>query len=292
MRLWIKWFVKIISFCAWIVPQSVRWSFGVFLAWLWFDVLRLRRYTILRNLTIAFPDWSAEKKYEIARKSMRYLCYSLPEFLVLPMLSKADIGKKIFFHGEENYEAALKKKKGVLMLSLHIGNGDMGISSIAMKGIPAHLITKKFSNQIANEIWFGIRGAQGAQFIDPHGSKIAFEILAACRKNESIVFVIDQFMGKPFGIETTFFGKKTGTAKGLALFASRTGAPVIPVYTYRDEKLNTHVVFEPEVFVEKIEDRELQIQVMTQKFNDKVQELVIRHPEQWMWVHRRWKLFK
>ena len=292
MRLWTKWFVKAISFSVWLIPLRLRWGIGVFLAWLWFDVLRLRRYTVMRNLQIAFPQWPDEKKYEVARKSMRYLCYTLPEFLALPMLSKKDIGKKIFYHGEENYEKALTKRKGVLMLSLHIGNGDMGISSIAMKGIPAHLITKKFSNKIANEIWFGIRGSQGAQFIDPHGAKIAFEILTACKKNESVVFVIDQFMGKPYGIETTFFGKKTGTAKGLALFASRTEAPVIPVYTYRDDQLNTHVVFEPEIPMIENEDRDLQIQQMTQIYNNKVQELVERHPEQWMWVHRRWKRFK
>jgi KDO2-lipid IV(A) lauroyltransferase len=270
----------------------VNWWLGCFLAWLWFDVLRLRRYTVLRNLTIAFPQMSPEDKYKIARKSMRYLCYGFPEILTLPMLTKKDIGKKVFFHGFENYEQALSKKKGVLILSLHLGNGDIGISYFAMKGNNSHLISKKFSNKIINDIWFAIRGAQGVRFIDPHGPKIAFEILAACRKNEGVVFVIDQFMGRPFGIESTFFGKKTGTAYGLALFASRTGAPVVPMYTYRDEKLNTHVVCEPEIPLENIEDRDLQTRVMTQKYNDKVQELVGRHPEQWMWVHRRWKRWR
>jgi KDO2-lipid IV(A) lauroyltransferase len=262
------------------------------LAWLWFDVLRLRRYTLLRNLTIAFPEWPAEKKYQTARQSLRYLCYSFPEFLTLPMLSKKCIGRSIFFHGLEHYENALKQKKGIFILSLHLGNGDMGISSLAMQGIPAHLITKKFSNKVANDIWFGIRESQGALFIDAHGTKNAFQILSATRKNESVVFVIDQFMGKPYGIETTFFGRKTGTAYGLAMFAGRTGSPVLPMYTYRDEKLNTHVVIDPEIPFVAMDDRDLQTQTMTQRYNDKVEELVRRHPEQWMWVHRRWKRWK
>ena len=96
-------------------------------------------------------------------------------------------------------------------------------------------------------------------------------------------------MGKPYGIETTFFGRKTGTAYGLALFAMKSKAPVIPVYAYRDEDLKTHVVFEEEIQVENIEDKDLQIRVMTQKYNDRVESIVRRHREQWMWVHRRWK---
>ena len=127
--------------------------------------------------------------------------------------------------------------------------------------------------------------------IDPHGTRTPFEVLKAIGKNECVIFVLDQFMGKPYGIENTFFGRKTGTAYGLALFAIKTGSPVLPLYTYRDEKLRTHMVFLEEIPLEKIEDRDLQIKVMTQKYTDKIEEIVRQKPGQWMWVHRRWKVW-
>jgi Kdo2-lipid IVA lauroyltransferase/acyltransferase len=292
MQILIRWFINLIGFLFWLLPLRLRWWTGCLLAWFWFDVLRLRRYTVLKNLTIAFPQWSAEEKYQMARKSMRLLCYTFPEFFTLPMIDKKFVDKKVIFEGLEHYQEALKKNRGVLLLSLHLGSGDMGITVMALRGLKVNLISKKFSNKTLNEVWFDIRERKGAKFIDAHGKKNAFEILAALKRNESVVFVIDQYMGKPFGIETTFFGRKTGTAYGLALFAAKTEAPVLPVYTYRDENLTTHLVIGPEIPFVKSEDDDLQMLTMTQKYNDKVEELVRRHPENWMWVHRRWKRWR
>jgi KDO2-lipid IV(A) lauroyltransferase len=292
MQLWTKLCIRVLSFIAWILPQRVHWWVGGFLAWLWFDVLRLRRYTIMKNLSIAFPEWPAEKKYQIARKSMRYLCYSFPEFLTLPMMKKENDGKTVFFSGLEHYENALKKNKGVFLLTLHMGNGDIGASALSLRGYVVHLISKKFSNKFSNNFWFGIRGNKGVRFIDAHSPRNAFQILSAVRRNESVLFVVDQFMGKPFGVETTFFGRKTGTAYGLAVFAERSQTPVIPVYVYRDKDFICQIQFDPEIPYVEMQDRDLQIQSMTQRYNDKLEEIVRRHPEQWMWVHRRWKRWK
>jgi Kdo2-lipid IVA lauroyltransferase/acyltransferase len=292
MQFLIRFCILIISNFAFYTPKKLHWWFGSFLGWLWVDVLKVRRYTILKNLTIAFPEMSLEQKLQLARKSMSYLCMTFPEVLTLPKWSQEYVNKEIQFEGLDHYENALKKNKGVLLLSLHVGNGDVGITSMTLKGVNCHLITKKFSNKFANDFWFGIRGSQGVKFIDAHGSKIAFEILGACRKNEGVVFVIDQYMGKPYGIESKFFGKKTGTPYGLALFAIKTKAPVVPVYTFRDENLKTHLVFGKEIPFIECEDRDQQIALLTQQYNDKVEEIVRLHPEQWMWVHRRWKKWK
>ena len=100
-------------------------------------------------------------------------------------------------------------------------------------------------------------------------------------------------MGKPYGVASTFFGRRTGTAYGLALFALKTKSPVLPIYTYegRDKKL--HIVIEPAVDTSAYvtEDKEESQAKLTQAFNDKLEEIVRKHPEQWMWVHRRWKDF-
>jgi Kdo2-lipid IVA lauroyltransferase/acyltransferase len=292
MQIWTRWLISLIGFLVWLLPLRLRWWMGCGLAWLWFDVLHLRRFTVLKNLSIAFPEWDKQKKYQVARQSMRLLCYTLPEFLTLPMIDKKFVDEKVIFEGLENYRKAEERGRGILLLSMHLGSGDMGITVMALKGLLVNLISKKFHNKVLNAVWFGVRERKGVKFIDAHSKKNAFEILAALKRNEAVVFVIDQYMGKPFGIETTFFGRKTGTAYGLALFAAKTEAPVLPVYTYRDENLNTHLVFGPEIPFVKTEDADLQMQTMTQKYNDKVEELVRRHPENWMWVHRRWKRWR
>lgn len=283
-----------LAFFSWILPRPLRWGVAMLLGWLWFDVFCFRRLTILKNLTIAFPDWSKHRKIQVGRHSIFHLCYNFLEFCLLPFCGKRWLEKQVIFHGFENYEKARAKGKGVLILTLHIGNGDMAIAAIALKYNRLYVISKKFRNRFINQLWFGVREKMGTHFIDPHGRSTAFDILRACKQNDSVVFVIDQFMGKPFGIETRFFGRRTGTAYGLALFSLKTKAPVVPMFTYRDDQGRIHVVCDPEIVAETetAPDRDLQIQKMTQKYNDKVEDIIRRHPEQWMWVHRRWKTWE
>ncbi len=289
MNFWIYAFSLSLACSLWILPKRWRFAMGSFLGWVWFDLLKLRRRTVLRNLTIAFPDFSHERRMEIARKSMAYLCYNFIEFSLIPLLDKKWLQEEVIFHGFENYEAAAAKGKGLLLMSLHMGNGDVGTAALVLKGLKMSLISKKFKNRLLNQFWFGVREKKGTRFLEPHGRSTAFDILRICRAQLPVIFVVDQFMGRPYGIDSTFFGKKTGTAYGLALFAMKTQAPVVPIYTYRDSELKTHVVFENEVTFEKIEDKDLQIKLMTQKYNDRVESIVRKFPEQWMWVHRRWK---
>ncbi len=274
------------------MPQRMRWWSGALLGWLWFDVFRLRRFTVLKNLTIAFPEKSKEERLRIARQSLRYLGYGFVEFCLLPTMNQAWLKKSVVFEGLEHFEKAQAQGKGVLLLSLHLGNGDIGMAAMALKGLRINVISKKFKNKFANQLWFGIRERLGTVFMEPHGRNLAFDILRACRNNRAVIFVIDQFMGRPFGIPTTFFGRKTGSAYGLSLFAAKTKSPVVPVYTYRDADFKTHLVFGPEIPFDVIEDKDLQMTHMTQKYNDVVEQIVRQCPEQWMWVHRRWKRYE
>ncbi|MCE3010231.1 MAG: lysophospholipid acyltransferase family protein [Proteobacteria bacterium] len=282
---------KVFSFLVYVSPFWFQKAIGDFLAWLWFDGLKFRRFTVLKNIQRAFPEMTHEQKYRLARKSMKHLCFNFVEILKLPHMKAEDFQMGIF-HGLENYQQAHARGKGVLLLSMHLGSGDIACSMIAQKGIPLHVISKKFKNKAFNEFWFGMREGHGARFMDPHGAHLPFEILKATRKGEPVVFVLDQYMGKPYGIEIEFFGIKTGAAYGLALFAIKTKAPVIPVYTYRDDHYQTHVVFGPEVPLIQEEDRDLQIQKMTQEYTKTIENLVRKYPEHWMWVHRRWKRWK
>ncbi|MBX2993559.1 MAG: lysophospholipid acyltransferase family protein [Bdellovibrionaceae bacterium] len=286
------WFAKVIGFwmnlCPRWLQKAVAWTLG----FLWWDLLRLRRFTIYRNLTIVFPDLSKEEKKRIARESLYWMGYNFLEFLKLPQLGPKSVRQRAVFNNIENYEAARAQGKGVYFLSLHLGNGDVGTAMMTMAGIPCHLISKKFKQKWLNDFWFGVREMKGTKFIDPHGRKTPFEILKAVNAGEVVIFVLDQFMGKPYGIDSTFFGRRTGTAYGLALFALKTGSPVVPVYTVTDKDGRLQIYFDRPIPQISEENRDLQIAQMTAEYNRALERIILRHPEQWMWVHRRWKTWE
>jgi KDO2-lipid IV(A) lauroyltransferase len=274
-----------------LMPKSWRVAWAKGLGWVWFDFLRIRRFTILKNLTIAFPALSKAEKYRIARQSMFHLCYNFVEICLLPFLTKSSAAHISKIHGLDHFQKAIEQNAGMLLLSQHVGNGDFASAVLSLHGIPITIISKKFTLKLANQMWFGIREKMGIRFIEPHGASTVYDILRCKKENRPVGFVLDQFMSVPYGIETKFFGRSTGTAYGLALFAIKTKSPVVPIYTYRDEHLNTHICFERPLPLIENQDRTEQIKLLTQSYNDHIESIIKKYPEQWMWVHRRWKVF-
>lgn len=221
---------------------------------------------------------------------------TLVEFSLFPFFKTADVPKYFEIQGRDNFDRAFAKGKGVCILSMHLGNGDFGVSALSRIGIPASLISKTLKAKWLNDLWFGMRAKHGTQFIAPE--KSSFQILRALKTKRAVFFVLDQYMGPPIGCRTMFFGRETGTAMGLALMAERSGSPVVPSYTYRKKDGNHVIVFEPEIPWQEASSSaaadsatDENITTMTQIYTYKIEEVVRKHPEQWMWIHRRWKAF-
>lgn len=263
------------------------------MAFLWFDVLRVRRQIVLNNIKLAFPQKNRDECIRIGRACMQNMCRSFFDVLKIPSLSEEWIKQNVIFEGLENLKAADPQAKGILFLSLHLGSGDLSASIISRNIIKCHIITKRFKNKFLDEFWFALRGASSTEFINAHGKNNAYQILSVLKKRQGVVFVLDQYMGPPYGVESTFFGQKTGTAYGLALFAKKTQAPVISIYTYWDDSDKLHICFGERIdlqpFVE--EDDESFKLAATNRFNAELEDIITKHPEHWMWVHRRWKEF-
>lgn len=274
---------------------------GAPLAWLWFDGLRVRRRVVLENLREVFPQWSEDQRLLVARRSMGRLCGNFFEVMLIPKIHEMGERFPFVLEGENHLREALAEKKGVLVLSLHLGNGDLGANLLQMHGYQVHLITKFFKSRWLNDLWFYFRRGQGVKLIEPHGVKTPFDILKALKKNDLVVFVNDQFMGKPFGVESSFFGRTTGTAFGLSVFYLKTKSPVLPIYSFYDETGVFHVRVEPPLnFVDlegglesSNENERIQARrAFVERLNKKLETLISQWPEQWMWVHRRWKKFE
>jgi Kdo2-lipid IVA lauroyltransferase/acyltransferase len=289
MRALLGLFFKFLSYIIVLLPRRAQLAIGDLIGLLWFDVFRIRRKVALENLNRAFPDWPVEKKISTARTSLRSMGRTFVEFSLFPFINEKNWNQYFDCQGFENIDRALEGGKGVILLSMHVGNGDFATIALSRSGYKINLISKVFKTKWLNDMWFGMRAKHGTRFIAPE--KSTFDILKSLKRNEAVIFVLDQFMGPPVGVRTLFFGHETGTAAGLATMAERTGVSVLPAYSYRKPDGRHVVVIEPPVRQDQ-SLTEKNIARMTQAYTDKIEQIVRQHPEQWMWIHRRWKEFR
>lgn len=285
-----KLFRNLFGYIFWILagilylsPYGVRRFLGILLGILWFDIFRIRRDVVLQNIQRAFPELTYKDQVKIGRRSLWNLGTNFIEYSLLPFLNSKNVDR--FFRMEQMHhlDQALEHGKGVLMLTLHLGHGDLALGALSLKGYPMIMVSKFFKLKWLNDLWFRMRERLGTQFVPPRDS--SFQILRGLKAKKAVVIPLDQFTGPPIGVRTQFFGHETGTAAGLATMAIRSGAKVVPVYTFRDSG-GVHVIRAlPEV------DLLDEVLSSTQKFNDILEKLVVEHPDQWMWIHKRWKKF-
>lgn len=277
------WLGRAVSFLIFHSPRFVRVAIAYALAFLWFDLFRIRRKVVLANLQIAFPEKSEEERVRIARQSLRNLGLNFVEYNFLPWMTEANVDRMFVFEGLDIFDQALAQNKGVLLLTLHLGHGDLATAALALKGYPMVLVSKAFKLKWLNDLWFGMREKVGVRFVPARNSSYA--LLKALRRNAAVIIPLDQFTGPPIGVRTTFFGKETGTAAGLAVMSERSGAPVVSVYTHRlpDGRHFIHFV--------RVMPSEGPAERVTQGFTDELESFVRKCPEQWMWLHKRWKRF-
>lgn len=283
---------KLIRFFCWLVahiPRSIQLFIGDCIGLAVFDLLRFRRKIALDNIRIAFPDMPEKDVVRMGRQNFRHMGKSLVEFFLIPYLDETRFNKLVVVKGFENFQKAAEKG-GVFILSLHMGSWELMNATCVNLKVPLHIISKKFKSEWLNKVWMGIRFDRGINVIP--AEKSSYQILRVINKGHAIGYMIDQFMGPPIGVPVNYFGKRTGAPLSLALFHERTHASVVPVYNFRREDGKIELVWMPEIPFMEQGGRDQNISFMTQVYTDKIEEIVRKHPEQWLWIHRRWKEFK
>lgn len=280
---------RLFAWLIWLSPFCIRRGLGAFLGLLWFDVFRIRRKLVIENIQRAFPEMSASKAAKLGRKSLFNLGTNFVEYCFLPFMNKRNVSRVAQLLNPEHLDHALDKGKGVLMLTLHLGHGDVAVGALSLYGYPMVLVSKFFKLKWLNDLWFGMREKLGTEFIPPRNS--SFQLLKKLKANQVVTIPLDQFTGPPIGVKTRFFGVETGTAAGLALMALRSGALVVPAYTYRTSSGLHQIQLMPAIDMSPFTSAEDPSLAATEHFNRILEEIVRKHPDQWMWIHRRWKRF-
>jgi KDO2-lipid IV(A) lauroyltransferase len=240
------------------------------------------------NLRLAFPDWTAAQRKDVTRKMVRNLGWMAAEFAGFPRLTKENIGKVVILEGHENFLEGQRRGNGVLYLTGHIGAWELSSFAHALYGYPLHFIARPLDNKRLDALVNQYRCSSGNQPIFKNES--ARVMLRILKDSGTIGILADQNTMPEEGVFVDFFGKSACATTGIARVALHTGAAVVPGYAYWDHSIQKYRLrFEPPVELVRAGDAERDVLENTQRFAKAIEEIVRRHPDQWVWVHKRWK---
>ncbi len=246
------------------------------------------RKTAEFNLKLAFPDWTERWRRTVMKQMARNLGWMAAEFARFPKYTKENIERVVVLDGHENFLAGQSHGKGVLYLTGHIGAWELSSYAHGLYGFPLHYMARPLDNQALDGLVNAYRGLSGNKPI--YKNEAARTMLRVLKAAGTVGVLADQNTMPGEGIFVDFFGIPACTTTGIARVALHTDAAVVPGYAYWDGNLRKYRLrFEPPVELVRTGDTEQDVLVNTQRFAKIIEEIVRKHPEQWAWIHARWK---
>ena len=261
--------------------------FSSVLAFLFFYIIPIRKETTIDNLTKAFPDYTYRKIKKIAFGCYMSFALTLIEILMLPSMNEAAIKKIIKF---ENIESVLKKYengKGLILLAAHFGNWEYsGIIAGLILKVPFSIIIKPQRNVLVSD-WLNKMRTKWGNEVIPLGISIR-QVYKALKDGKAVAMAADQ-RGSADGLRVDFFGRKAAVYPGPAMLSLKTGAPIFYAISVRQPDLSYIAKFE-EISTENLPESEAdKVLVLSQRLTEYLENVVRQHPDQWLWMHKRWK---
>ena len=281
--------IVIIRALSWLsarLSQSQVQRAGRALGWLLGSGLRFRRSEVQATLQRCFPEKTPADIHAVADAMYRHLGTLLIESLRTGHMDLSALAGEVDFSGFEKGMQILSQGRGLIVLTAHVGNFELLAMMAALKGAPLTVITKALKPKWLNDWWIETRGKFGVKMLPARDSyRYCREALKA---NGILGFVLDQNMKRNRGIFVDYFGRPACTSPGLALLSAQTLAPVLPVFMLRepDGRHRIHV-FDPLPPPARA-DKEA-IRQATQAYTAIIERFVRAHPDQWIWLHRRWR---
>jgi KDO2-lipid IV(A) lauroyltransferase len=271
-----------------LLPRWLARPAAILLAWLVYALHRRLRRVGLRNLELAFADMPVRQRRRLLRAVFTSLGRLLAEFCRFPRYTRGNVSEIAVYEGFENYDAAHRRGKGVLFLTAHLGGWEVGSFAHSLHGHPLRVVVRALDNPYLDRLVQHYRTLHGNTTFEKQD--FARGLLAAMKGGETVGLLMDQNMTPPQGVFVDFFGVPACTASGMARVALRTDAAVVPAFTIWDAVLRKYRVhFDPAVALIRSGDDESDVLANTALLTKIIEEYVRRYPEQWLWVHRRWK---
>jgi len=253
-----------------------------------FWMLRGRRTVARQNLALAFGrERAAGELACLCRQSFRQLGMTLVEACAFLFTPPTSVLSRVKVEGMEHLTSAMAQGKGALFLTAHFGNWELLAASHVLTGFPLSVVVRPLDHPVLEWLAARLRTRSGAQVIDKR--RALPEVLSALRRQRMVGIMLDQNASRREGVFVPFFGVPASTSKGLALLALRTGTPVVPVFIHRESGGRHRVIIDPAVPLSPTGDRERDVVLATAAFTRVIEAKVRQYPDQWFWLHRRWK---
>jgi KDO2-lipid IV(A) lauroyltransferase len=241
-----------------------------------------------RNLRLALPELPQKDRTRILRNLFRNLGWQMVEFCRLPRYTAENTRGWIRTEGLEHYLSAEARRNGVLVLTGHLGAWELSSFYHSLMGHPMGMVIRRLDNRLLDEYVNNIRCLHGNRVL--HKDDFARGLLTAMRAGDTVGILMDTNMTPPQGVFARFFGVDACTASGLARVALKTGAAVLPGFCLWEESEQRYVLrFGPELTFHRTGNYDADILAATQQCNDVLESWIRRYPDQWLWIHRRWK---
>lgn len=267
---------------------------GSYLGLLMFAALKRRRAVATNNIRLAFPDLSEAAARQIARRSMQNFGITFCEFMRLRVATPQEIRDYVTIEGLENVHEGLSHQNGVLLLTAHLGNWEL-MGARAAQEFPLTVVARPTSNSGIEERILNIRRTSGIEVISKFDT--GRSSLKALRQNHALGILPDQHAG-PEGVLLPMFGHPTRMVSAIARLALLSGAPMVPAFGVRrgpwlrDGRIVAKT--SPGIYLDKPASRdaaarEAAVVEGTKRVVAELENIMRQHPEQWLWMHKRWR---
>jgi KDO2-lipid IV(A) lauroyltransferase len=247
------------------------------------------RRIVRRNLRLAFPDWPQEKIRQTSKRVFQHLGATFVEICQLATYSKLDVIERVRVVGAERWRHALDNRQGLIIVSAHLGNWEFGMQFAAcFMQKPALGVAKRIRFKPLSQWVHHLRTRFGTRIIYKKGALP--DMRQALRRGEIVGLLVDQSKRKE-GVDVNFFGHRVPATPAAAFLSIRYKSPILPIFCIREASGQLTIHVERPIKTRWSGDLRADVQANTQLITDTVEGMIRKYPEQWFWVHKRWKKY-
>lgn len=283
-RRFIVLFTRVISFCARMFPYRLAVASGGLLGFFAYYLLTRERTRAITHLSSVFPERGASWARQVAHRTFSHLGKAMLETLTIDARRLSSV---VTLRGFENLQAAMDQGKGVVYMTGHVGNWELMADAVA-RHFPVSVVAAPLEPEAVNDMIVGLRARMGVKTIVRNRPGAARELIRVFRENRILGILIDQDTDVE-GVFVEFMGKPAWTPTAAAQMAIKFGAPVVFGYARRERDNSHTVVLEGPLKLFRTGNDEEDIRTNTAMFTKMIENAILQNPEQWVWMHRRWR---
>ena len=269
------------------IPAGLRKYLFIVPALAYYALFPRRRLLALYNLQVSFPEKTMDEIISIAKGAYRHMALVVSELFDIPRLTPDKIRDIVEVEGLENCRQALETGKGIILYTAHFGNWELSAVALPYFLQPLMVVYRPLDNTILNDMILSLRTASGNVLVPKE--RAMRQILRALQKNGIVGVLIDQNMAREEGVFVEYFSRLACTTDVVAQLAISTQAAVIPAFCPRMPDGKYRLIFGTALETPKTDNEREDAKLNTQDCTRGIESIVREYPEQWLWVHHRWK---